>query len=416
MTIKRKENKMIEKTLEILKSKKDAFLKNVEKFNKKAVKLGVVPMDIEFGEDKVHSYYEDETAELWGVLTKIAYQEITVKYEIPKISGWDLVAVFDYEDFVDENEKLQRAVFTNAVPGKEVPFKYQDKNEIHCEHCGHNRFRKKSFLVQHEEGEYKEVGSTCLKDFLGHDPQNFLWFAGMEDRISGMEDEFGLGSFGVDDPISYDLLGILSLTNAIIKKYGWTSRGEAYDDEKGTKVATADDVLNYLTTKNKTESEKIYPEKEDVEIAGKTLEYFKTLENQDNDYIMNCLRVVKMNRVTHKRLGIACSMIQVYRRHVEKEIERANELPSEWFGNIGSKLENCEVLCTFKTHCETMYGTSTLYKFMDNDGNIFKTFYSGYTWSVEQEERVKIWGTVKKHDEWNEKKETMLTRCKVQHQ
>ena len=106
-------------------------------------------------------------------------------------------------------------------------------------------------------------------------------------------------------------------------------------------------------------------------------------------------------------------MIQVYRNHVEKELEKANDLPSEWFGNIGSKLEDCEVVCTFKTFCETQFGTSVLYKFRDNDGNVFKTFYSGHTWEVEQEEKVRLWGTVKKHDEWNNKKETMLTRCKV---
>lgn len=405
---------MIEKNLEILKSKTESFLKNIEKFNKKAVKLDVVPMLVEFGEEKIHSYYKDETAEIWGILTKVTYQEVTVKYEIPKIAGWDLICVFDYEDYVDKDDQIQRAVFTNAVPGKEVPEKYQDKNEIHCEHCGHKRFRKKSFLVQHESGEYKEVGSTCLKDFLGHDPQNFLWYAGMEDRIGGMEDEFGLGSFGSGDPMSYDLLGILTLTNAMIKEYGWTSRGEAYDDPNGMKVATADDVLHYLTKKNKTAAEIIEPEEEDKEIAEKTLAHFQTLEKQDNDYIMNCLRVIRMNRVSHKRIGIACSMIQVYRRHVEKELERANELPSEWFGNIGSKLEDCEVVCVFKTFVEGyMGGSNALYKFVDNDGNIYKTFYSGYKWSCEQEDKVRLWGTVKKHDEWNNKKETLLTRCKI---
>lgn len=409
---------MIETTLEILKHKREAFLKNVTKFNKKAAKLDVAPMDIEFGDDRVQSYYADETAEKLGILTKIVYQEVTVKYEIPKIAGWDLICVFDYEEYKDDNEEIQMAVFTNTVPDKTVPAEYQDKNEIHCEHCGHNRFRKKSFLVQHESGEYKEVGSTCLKDFLGHDPQNFLWYAGISDRIKDLEDEFGFDSFGSGEPISYDLLGILTLTSAVIKKLGWTSRSEVNEaQETGgeTKTATADNVLWYLTTPvEKIEvRDRVEIEENDKEIAEKTLEYFNTLESQDNDYIMNCLKLVRINRIPSRRLGIACSMIAVYRRHVEKELEKANELPSEWFGNIGSKLEDCEVTCTFKTHCETMYGTSTLYKFVDNDGNIFKTFYSGYTWEVEQEEKVRLFGTVKKHDEWNEKKETMLTRCKV---
>ena len=407
---------MIEKTIEILKSKKDGLIKNIAKFNKKAAKLSYPPMLVEFGPDRIHSYYASEAAEVMGVLTKIPYQEVTVKYEVPKLAGWDLISVFDYEVYEDENEQRQKAVFTNTVPGKELPYEYQDKNEIHCEHCGHNRYRKQSYLVLHEEtGEYKEVGSTCLKDFLGHNPATFLFYAGIQDRIKDMEEEFG--SYGSGDPMSWDLLGVLTLTNAVIKKYGWTSRSEANEAQYNheSKTATADNVDYYLHTP----TDKIDPrdrveiDDEDKEIAEKTLEYFKTLESQDNDYIMNCLKLVKINRIPSRRLGIACSMIAVYRRHVEKEIAKANELPSEWFGNIGSKLEDCEVVCTFKTHCETMYGTSTLYKFMDNDGNIFKTFYSGHTWSVEQEEKVRLFGTVKKHDEWNDKKETMLTRCKV---
>lgn len=408
---------MIEKTFDILKSKKDRFLNNVEKFNKKAVKLEVAPMTVEFGEEKVHSYYADETAEILGILTKITYLETTVKYEVPKIAGWDLVCVFDYEHYEDENEQAQLAVFTNTVPGKELPYEYQDKKDVHCEHCGHNRFRKRTFLVQHESGEYKEVGSTCLKDFLGHDPNSFMWYAGIQDRIREMEDEFGLGSFGSGDPMSYDLLGILTLTHTVIRKYGWTSRSEAndYSYNNNGKVATADNVLYYLTTpKEKIEPrDRIEIEEEDENIAEKTLAYFKTLESQDNDYIMNCIKLIRIDRVPRRRLGIACSMIAVYRRHVEKELEKAQELPSEWFGNIGSKLEDCEVTCTFKTEVEGFHGTSTLYKFVDNDGNIFKTFYSGYTWSVEQEEKVRLFGTVKKHDEWNDKKETLLTRCKV---
>jgi hypothetical protein len=402
---------MIEKTLEILKHKKDAFLNNIAKFNKKAAKLGTMPMVVEWGSDKIRSFYASPEAEVWGVLTKVFLQTVTVKYDIPKIDGWDLVCIFDYETYTDEHGNDLKAVFTNAVPDKVVPERYQNKTEIHCEHCGHNRYRVKSYLVVNEEGEYKEVGSTCLKDFLGHDPANFIWFASIEDKLRNCEEEFGYGSFGSADPIAYDLLGILTLTNAMITLNGWTSRGEAYENPSLT--ATADYVLDYLYKPNKLDSEIINPSDEDKNIAERTLEHFRNLPNEDNDYINNCKKVVTLNAVPDRRMGIACSMIQVYKRHMEKELERANELPSDWFGNIGSRLEDCQVTCTFKTHCETMYGVSTLYKFMDLEGNVFKTFYSGHTWSVEQGEKTRLWGTVKKHDEWNGKKETMLSRCNI---
>jgi hypothetical protein len=403
-----KEQKMIEKTLTILKSKKDSFLDNIKKFNKKAVKLGTLPMEVVWGERSSRSYYADELAEVLNILTVIELQDVTVKYDVPKIAGWDLISIFDYEHYKDENDQVHMAVFTNTIPGKELPFQYQNKTEIHCEHCGHNRYRKQSFLVKHENGEYKEVGSTCLKDFLGHDPSNFLFFATLSNRIKGLEDEFGFGSFGSGDPVAFSLEGVLALTSGVIKKWGWTSRSEAYDTSA---MATADMVIEYMNPNCKLE--KIEIEEEDREIAKKTIDYFKSLTDQDNDYIMNCLKVIKLNAVPYKRFGIACSMIHVYRRHVEKELEKANLKDSNWFGNIGSKLEKCPVTCTFKTHVDSFYGVSTLYKFIDEDGNVFKTFYSGHTWSVEQGDKVLLSGTVKKHDEWNNVKETLLTRSKV---
>ena len=403
---------MIEKTLEILKYKKEAFLKNVTKFNKKAVRLGTNPMTVEWGEDVVRSFYASPEAEVWGVRSKVFLQNVTVKYDVPMIAGWDLVCIFDYESYKDEHDQEHKAVFTSAVPDKVVPFEYQNKTEIHCEHCGHNRYRVKSYLVQNVDSEeFKEVGSTCLKDFLGHDPSNFLGFASIETKLSEQEDEFGFGGFATGDPIARSLHGLLALTNAMINRNGWTSRSDAY--ENPSLHATADQVLDYLGNPNKLPSEMIELTDADKDMATKTIEHFEGLEDQDNDSIMNCLKVVKLNAVPNKRLGIACSMIQVYKRFLEKELERANELPSEWFGNIGSRLEDCEVVCTFATVTESYYGTSTLYKFMDNEGNIYKTFYSGHTWEVEQGEKVRLWGTVKKHDEWNHKKETMLTRCKV---
>ena len=41
-----------------------------------------------------------------------------------------------------------------------------------CEHCGLRRRRKATFVVVHvDSGELRQVGSGCLRDFLGgHDP------------------------------------------------------------------------------------------------------------------------------------------------------------------------------------------------------------------------------------------------------
>jgi hypothetical protein len=56
---------------------------------------------------------------------------------------------------------------------------------------------------------------------------------------------------------------------------------------------------------------------------------------------------------------------------------------------------------------------STLYAFKDALGNVFKSFYSGYNIKLNKGDVVLLTGTVKKHNEYQGRKETMLNRIAV---
>lgn len=153
------------------------------------------------------------------------------------LGGWTFVAVLDFELGTDN-------VIINTVPGTEepLPTKYRESGSI-CEHCRHNRQRSQCYVVRHESGEYKQVGSTCLVDFLGHFATTLASQVEMlTDAVAaleaGCEGEEGFGGGG-GGPKAYDLETYLAWCVKSIRERGWVSRKDA---DFG-KMATADAVL-----------------------------------------------------------------------------------------------------------------------------------------------------------------------------
>ena len=74
--------------------------------------------------------------------------------------GWELVAVADA-----------------SATDEPMLFHFDDEVEIagtidmlRCDHCERRAHRTKVMFIKNEAGETKQVGGSCAKDFLGHDP------------------------------------------------------------------------------------------------------------------------------------------------------------------------------------------------------------------------------------------------------
>lgn len=85
---------------------------------------------------------------------------------------------------------------------------------------------------------------------------------------------------------------------------------------------------------------------------------------------------------------------------------------SEYVGERGERVE-VTVKVTKKVAFDTRFGIKVMYTFIDESNNVYVTFYSGNTWSVDTDEHVKIKGTVDKHEVYNNIKQTHLKRVKV---
>lgn len=405
------EKKMTKQTVTIRKSNVDELKANIAKLNKKAVKLGCELMVLTFDNPtaKTFNHHPVTNATLLTPLV-MEYIDATLEYNIPVIEGYELIATLDI--FPGENDNQ---VLISAVPNKVVPDSHNNKSEIHCDHCGYIRNRHHSVLLQHiETGEYKEVGSTCVKDFFGHDPRGFLMMAEIDFRqVCCFRDDDEIRN--MDRNIwAYGLKEVLSFTSAVIHKFGWLSKGKAY--EFGGE-ATAYRVLDNLEPdqdmlKNRRD-DLVTVEQKDINLAVDTIKYFETLEADDNDYLLNCIKIANLGYVPYKYMGFACSMINAYERATFKkeEAEKAAKLPaSEFVGEIGQRLTDIRVNVIFTKEIEGGYGLSTLYIFQGADGNVYKTFYSGSKWEYEKGDNILITGTIKKHDEYQGKKSTMLSR------
>jgi hypothetical protein len=170
--------------IEIINAWKVDYLKKaIDKLNRKAAKLGCDPMVLTFGPaDPYKTAVHPITGHKLVNPMVIERVTATLDYEIPNIDGWELVAVLDIYSTENASE-----VMVSAVPDMIVPDEYKNLDRISCDHCGHNRYRKKSILIRNiETGEHKQVGSTCVKDFFnGNDPKGFMFMAGILFRSSG---------------------------------------------------------------------------------------------------------------------------------------------------------------------------------------------------------------------------------------
>jgi hypothetical protein len=400
--------KIIE-TINIPVYKKDYLEKAIAKINRKAVKMGCDPLSLSF--DNPHEY-RTSTHPFTGqkLVNPIVIEMVSahLNYVIPQIKGYELIAKLDI--FSGDGK---RVVLVSPVPEKTVPEKWLNATSIKCDHCNKNRYRTHSVLLRNvDSDEYKEVGSTCVKDFFGLDPKGFMFMASIkfDDIVGGISDEKCAGDGRV---WGYDLESVLSITSAVIEKFGWTSRSTANNNNC---QSTSDHVWDNLSPYIGMPQEKfVSVNNNDREKAGRVIEYFKTVDPKGNEYLSNLVKIVELGYVPSKYMGYACSMIVAYEKAMSiehKKVEKDTRI-SNYVGEVGKRLKNVKVEVIFERNVESNYGTSTLYAFKDTDGNVIKTFYSGYNVNLNKGDIVLLTGTVKKHVEYEGEKQTMVNRILV---
>jgi hypothetical protein len=263
-------------------------------------------------------------------------------------------------------------------------------------------------VVQREtDGEIKQVGRQCVADFLGHgDPRRFIktyeWF----EEASG----WGMGYAGLrDEREAYSLEIYLAMTGAVIRKYGWVSGAKSRETMESSTATEVNEQLSPRLRQYMRRDQLVDYLPEDTEYAVKVIEWAKTIE-PTSDYEHNIKVIANQQYVIRKTQGFAASMIMAYKR-VHEVWEKKVRKVSEFYGNVGDKIQ---LNLTFKAtySFDSDWGAVHLHRFLDENGNIFIWQASRFTFFTE-DALYNVRGTIKRHKEYKEMKQTILTRCKV---
>jgi len=413
----------------------------IEVLNKRARKLGVAEIEIvvvrEFtrtgewagsGEFR-RLRYSDESDFKGTHAFEIVFREIEIVGETPKFAGWTFLATA---------ERVEDAVFFSTVPGESVPVEFRDtEHALDCDHCGYSRRRNRTFVVRHENGEHKRVGSTCIKDFLGHTNPLALarmaeWLCALRDIAVGDDDDFWGGGYGGWVPDAYGTESYLAHVAASIRNAGWLSKGKAWELNI-TERATANCALDAIsgpglrasaTERRHWRERNHFPTEEDTAKAERDLawirEHFEARDPDSlNDYEHNLRVVTAPDFVKTKHMGVLASMFVYVDRALEREREvserekaLAERRASVHFGAEKERLELTLTVDRIILIPDRGYGDSFLHKFITADGNA-ASWFASRRGDMEEGGTYRVKGTVKGHDEYKGVAETKLNRVTV---
>jgi len=397
-------------TVEVPRVNLNGLAKQLDKLIKKAAKLK--SGEVGYSIDPNFIKKTVVVNEITGEKAEVVYQKVTVYGDQPIIAGWAFVASLSNFEGVGN--------VVRAIPGETIPVKYQETETTLCEHCFTKRFRKEVYVVRNvDTAEYKQVGSTCLKDFTGHNnPTTVAKYA--EFLISVKElvesaDDFD-GAFGPSQPERFDLLRFLTEVAREVRKYGWVSRGMAYDQMT---TSTADRVMALRSDTSDNAKEERVTTEADAEIAEAAIEYGQSFEGSDQEFEHNLYVIASFGAISRKEIGFAAYLVQGYLKSVEKAKYLAKKEKIVAFdAAVAKKRMEAIVTVDMIRTVDGFYGPSLLVKFdlVQEDGSIVQltTFGTGQDlYDLKEDKTYLIKFTVKGNEEYKGVPNTKVNRVKV---
>jgi len=325
-----------------------------------------------------------------------AERELIVAGTAPKLAGWAFIARLTWDGGV---------LVTRVIPGYEGRIDDGAIREGACDHCNTSRRRNDCYLLEHEDGRRVQVGSNCVRDFLGHDfrPSWITW----DDDLDRMMDDIGRTGSGYRDAA---VLDILAWAAAICATTGWVSRAKADAEYRASSGDVLRDCLFGTGQRARDTRDKYEPDEHSAEAAA-VRAWAVAVEPGSSEYLANVRRLAGSEWVSERNVAILGSAVASYWRERNEEAERAARPVSDFVGQPGQRTE-FDLTVRSDTAIDGDFGVTHIYTFADGAGNRFKWFSSrNQGWAPDQVVRVR--GTVKAHETYRDVRQTVLTRCAV---
>ena len=336
------------------------------------------------------------------------FKFILVEVEgVARIDNWECIAVLE----IHEVGNIIRRINTEI----EIPNRFKHTENL-CEHCNSKRQRNNLYVIHNvETDEWKQVGGSCLVQYTNG--LNIEYVASYMDGITELEENDGIIGGGYKP--YYDVENVIGRAIEIIAKTGYFNAQSNLSTKElvkgilfGIDFDKSIDWMNKELRRYNVEFSKADFYKEDTKkLVKEIIEYYNNLDD-DNEFIHNVKVMLNEGYVLGKNIGYLCYLPQGYAKHIQKEIEKAKRIETNYFGEIGKRYKDKVIKSiSLVTLWETQFGLTYIYKIILDD-------YTVLTWKTSnsidcEREMDKISFTVKEHKEYRGEKQTEVTRCKI---
>lgn len=332
--------------------------------------------------------------------------EVEILGERPVIAGWSFGATLEH---------TPAGTILRKMPGLDLdlPIGYRTVG-TKCDHCKTSRKRSVTYVVRNvATGEWKQVGNSCLQDFLAS-ASAAAWMATFAciKSIEDLKDDESEGGWGFSlaapiIPVRSYLAGIA----AEVRQCGWVAASGVNSEFK---LCTADSVMMGFSDSDVLRRAAYLDtlEPQDFATADAALAWLASDAAGNSDFAHNLRVASAASDVTSKTARMVATIIKGHLGEQLRMRERAAQCNEYLSAGVGEKFE---IACTMidRRVFEGEHGYSYKCTFHDVDGRAVIWWASSDPQAVEIGDSVTLRGTVKKRDEWNGRKQTTVTRCKI---
>jgi hypothetical protein len=375
----------------------------IAKVNRKADKLGLphVTMIVTDNTQEHAVKVGGTIGHRYGRVISWTSREVLLKGETPKLNGWEFLTVVLHRPAGNE--------FVNVMDTTVDVSDYLFRDKV-CDHCNKSRIRNATFLVKHENGTIKQVGSTCLEDYTGmKSPQAVAKH--MENIFSMFRELRGGGWVQGRTSKKFFAAEWLAWVSAEMNDRGfYVSRNRAADQGGYTTGEMAKAVM--LSPEPRyTPTDADYDRAERAIAWVRSEEGFNSIHAFSPDFALQLAAAVASDDATlgENAFNIVAPAIVMHERFLKDQAKPV----SQHQGAVKAKL-TVAVTVESQRLVEGQYGFSTVYNFRDAQGNLY-VWFSSRDMKLEDNSTIMLTGTVKRHDLHYRtgESQTVLTRCKV---
>lgn len=309
----------------------------------------------------------------------------------------------------------EAGITVHSAPGQELGG-YSPRGDNSCDHCQVERSRMRLYLVRDDrDGSIIQLGHSCIELYTGVSPKG-LWSLTFDEELAEFTSNDVDGGFG---PKHYGASVDLVLAYA----FAHSDRGRSYIPSgmysETSTVSMVRTSLFFDIDKLKEVDRQYYRAKA-VEAAGHladtelltAIKASVTATAEDSDYGRNLRVLLAGESVSGKNVGILGSLVKVYARQQQIEVERtAHPVVAGFLGDVGERIKNISATAKTVVYQDGDWGTTTFLVAIADDGHTL-VWKAHRALDVEAGQRFTIGAaTIKAHETYRDVDQTVITRA-----